>query len=570
MTKRVVVASGYFNPLHYGHVSYLEKARDLGTSLIVIVNNDIQAAHRRSKREKGGDLTLPARERVKLVRSLQCVDAAVEAVDQDESVAETLQVLHPDIFANGGGQKPTEQEIKVCEKLGIQMVDGLGIQLLSLTPYTQHYDWGKPRNESIVAALTGQQSPENTDTDEPDARKPFAEMWMGDHPSGPARVVSPGSSPRHANKPVHRSTSLQDVFRKTPSVLGPALQDTKQLPFLLKVLSIHKALSIQAHPDKVLAAKLHREKPDIYKDPNHKPEIAIALTDDFQALCGFREAAEVVQLSEHVPEIASIVGEDAINGLKASLGNAEAETEALKNAYTKMMHASDVNVVQQLHLLHSRAQRPPPDAPSFVKDALELVRKLYVQYQEDIGIFSVFFMNFARLNVGECLYMAQNVPHAYISGDIVECMACSDNVVRGGLTPKFKDIDVLCNMLRYEGGPPATVTPTELEKGIKLYADPDIEEFQVMHMHLEAGGQQRRLFSSEGPAMALNLKGFGTVTISGETREITPGKVFMLAAGVEPDIRAKTEMDVFVASCPPQYFRAPQCSPFHKGDKGDK
>ena len=240
-------------------------------------------AQRKSKH--GGDMTLPARERVKLVRSLQCVDAAVEAVDEDASVAVTLQLLHPDIFANGGGQTPTRQEIEVCERLNIQMVDGLGIQLLSLAPFTQHYDWGKPRNESIIAALTGQQSPHLTD--EPDARKPFAEMWMGDHPSGPARVVSPGTSPRNAgnDKVVHRTTSLQDVFHKTPSVLGPQLRDTKQLPFLLKVLSIHKALSIQAHPDKELAARLHRERPQDYKDPNHKPEIAIALTDDFQALC---------------------------------------------------------------------------------------------------------------------------------------------------------------------------------------------------------------------------------------------------------------------------------------------
>ena len=290
------------------------EARDLGTSLIVIVNNDVQAAPvlnnsvgpsvsleviffvfcrprqalRRSKRAQAEDMTLPARERVKLVRSLQCVDAAVEAVDLDDSVAETLQLLHPDIFANGGGRAPAQQEVQVCQKLRIQMVDGLGIQLLSLAPYTQHYDWGKPRNESIIAALTGQQSPHLTD--EPDAQKPFAEMWMGDHPSGPARVVSPGSSPRH-DRVVHRSTSLQDVFHKTPSVLGPALQDAKQLPFLLKVLSIHKALSIQAHPDRDLASRLHRERPDIYKDPNHKPEIAIALTDDFQALCTSAEVA---------------------------------------------------------------------------------------------------------------------------------------------------------------------------------------------------------------------------------------------------------------------------------------
>ena len=235
------------------------------------------------------------------------MDAAVEAVDEDDSVAETLQLLHPDIFANGGGQIPTKQEVQVCQRLRIQMVDGLGIQLLSLAPFTQHYDWGKPRNESIIAALTGQQSPHLVD--EPDARKPFAEMWMGDHPSGPARVVSPGTSPRNADKAVHRSTSLQEVFHKTPSVLGPQLQDAKQLPFLLKVLSIQKALSIQAHPDRELASRLHLERPHIYKDPNHKPEIAIALTDDFRALCILAEVAPAVLTHGcfHAPGAARVI-----------------------------------------------------------------------------------------------------------------------------------------------------------------------------------------------------------------------------------------------------------------------
>ena len=183
----------------------------------------------------------------------------------------------------------------------------MGIQLLSLAPFTQHYDWGKPRNESIIAALTGQQSPHLVD--EPDARKPFAEMWMGDHPSGPARVVSPGTSPRNADKAVHRSTSLQEVFHKTPSVLGPQLQDAKQLPFLLKVLSIQKALSIQAHPDRELASRLHLERPHIYKDPNHKPEIAIALTDDFRALCILAEVAPAVLTHGcfHAPGAARVI-----------------------------------------------------------------------------------------------------------------------------------------------------------------------------------------------------------------------------------------------------------------------
>mmetsp|Transcript_26536 Transcript_26536/g.76385 ORF Transcript_26536/g.76385 Transcript_26536/m.76385 type:complete len:143 (-) Transcript_26536:517-945(-) len=126
MSQKVVVASGYFDPLHYGHIEYLQRSKDLGDKLIVIVNNDKQAAH------KKGQAFMPARERVKLVRSLACVDAAIESVDDDKSVCKTLSIIHPDIFTNGGDQKNDSiPEAQVCAELGIHMVDGLGDKVQS-------------------------------------------------------------------------------------------------------------------------------------------------------------------------------------------------------------------------------------------------------------------------------------------------------------------------------------------------------------------------------------------------------------------------------------------------------
>jgi len=539
MTKRVVVASGYFNPLHYGHVSYLQKAKDAGTTLIVIVNSDKQAAltpwHDHGVRRQ------PARERVKVIRSLACVDAAVEAIDTDESVAATLRLLHPDAFANGGKRKATDQEAAVCRELGIEMIEGLGVELLMLTPYTQHYDWGKPKAQSIVATL-------GRAKDAPGAEsKPFAELWMGDHPSGPS-VVRCG---------LQRSSSpLQSVLRRTPSMLGSKLADQAQLPFLLKVLSIHKALSIQAHPDRELAARLHREKPDVYKDANHKPEIAIALSDDFQALCGFRPVEELTQLVEAVPELRSLIGEEAAEALEASLGNPVREGIALKMAYCNLMHSGDEVVGENLQRLLARFESTPEgQLPQLEESLRELIQRLHGQFGEDIGIFSVFFLNFVHMKVGECLYMAQNTPHAYLSGDIVECMACSDNVVRGGLTPKFRDIEVLCEMLDYVGAPPARIKPSELDSGVLLYADPAIEEFQVTHVKLSAGAERRICFSSRGPAMAFTCEGQGSVKISGKTEVLEPGVVFMLAAAAEALIVATADLSVFAACCPLEYFK---------------
>lgn len=431
----------------------------------------------------------------------------------------------------------------------------MGIQMLSLTPFTQHYDWGKPRNQSIIAELTGQCKANGAD-ESPSDTKPFAEMWMGDHPSGPSSVKTPSSGNKKFS--MHGS-SLNDVLQCSPSVLGKQLARDGKLPFLLKVLSIHKALSIQAHPDRARAAKLHAERPEIYKDPNHKPEIAIALTDDFEALCGFRPVPELVAILAEVPEVLALVGKAAYAELKSSLGDCKKESHALRKAYTKMMHASEELLCAQMHLLMARVKAPRESTSDFLEEAFDLVSKLYLQYGDDIGIFSVFFMNHVHMKRGECLYMAQNVPHAYLSGDIVECMACSDNVVRGGLTPKFKDVEVLCEMLDYRGAPPAVVKPVQLDDGVQLYADPDIEEFQVTHLHLAKGSSMRRLFSRAGPTMGFAYKGSGSLTISGEVKDISPGTVFMLGAGVEPEIKADMELEFFVASCPPQYFR-PDCT----------
>lgn len=126
MTSKIVCVSGYFDVLHIGHIEYLEKAKSLGDKLYVIVNNDEQATL------KKGRPFMPAVERVRLIRALKCVDAAIIACDKDRTVCETLRLIHPDIFANGGDQSNDSiPEASVCNELGIQLVDGLGAKIQS-------------------------------------------------------------------------------------------------------------------------------------------------------------------------------------------------------------------------------------------------------------------------------------------------------------------------------------------------------------------------------------------------------------------------------------------------------
>lgn len=126
MSKKIICASGYFDPLHFGHVEYLQKSKDLGDKLIVIVNSDHQASL------KKGKSFMPSAERVRLIRALDCVDAVVEAIDQDRTVCQTIAMLHPDVFAKGGDQTVQSiPEAKICNELGIQLVDGLGDKIQS-------------------------------------------------------------------------------------------------------------------------------------------------------------------------------------------------------------------------------------------------------------------------------------------------------------------------------------------------------------------------------------------------------------------------------------------------------
>lgn len=124
--KKIVVASGYFSPLHFGHVEYLQRSKELGDILIVIVNND------RQEILKKGKVFMPAAERVKVVRALECVDVAIESMDDDRTVCKTLALLHPHIFTNGGDQfNDTIPERSTCIKHGIELIDGLGEKIQS-------------------------------------------------------------------------------------------------------------------------------------------------------------------------------------------------------------------------------------------------------------------------------------------------------------------------------------------------------------------------------------------------------------------------------------------------------
>ncbi|CAD7930585.1 unnamed protein product [Amoebophrya sp. A25] len=294
--------------------------------------------------------------------------------------------------------------------------------------------------------------------------------------SSTSSLVADEGQQKHVNKHEGQHVVRQerlpllDVLQSDPDFyLGPATKsssssETRDLPFLFKVLSVGKALSIQVHPDKSLAEKLYREQPTVYKDPNHKPEIAIPL-GPFEALMAFRPKQEILFFVETIPELYVLTG-DIVAGAATAPGNGE-DQQVVPRLYAALMHQNAETVKEQVHSPHHEVHklverlrrvesgeevlRNDADATTspFTPALQRLILRLNEEFPGDVGVFSVFFLNYVQADRGNFLFCEAFVPHAYLSGDCVECMALSDNVIRAGLTPKFKDVDLLLQCVKY-------------------------------------------------------------------------------------------------------------------------
>lgn len=367
---------------------------------------------------------------------------------------------------------------------------------------------------------------------------------MGTHPSNPSKDLQTGRT-------------LLDLCAEHQSLLSEPVSAKygAKLPFLFKVLSVNKALSIQAHPNKKLAEQLHARDPKNYPDDNHKPEMAIAITP-FEGLCGFRPLGEVAHFLETVKPLRALVGEDEaaqfVQAAKDEGGDEASKKKALQKAFGGLMSSSADDIDKEINNLVALAKSEGADfaaggVPSTKGDVLvELVTRLHGQYGSDIGIFVLFFLNFVTLQPGEALFLVADDIHAYVSGDIIECMAASDNVVRAGLTPKFKDVSTLVDMLTYNYAPIdeqkmnpteypyATLNRTAYSSGseVMLY-DPPIEEFSVVRTLLHGEGAKATFDPLEGPSIVICTNGKGTIAVGDAKHEIEEGHVYFVGSTAE-------------------------------------
>ncbi|CDM28641.1 hypothetical protein DTO013E5_926 [Penicillium roqueforti] len=424
------------------------------------------------------------------------------------------------------------------------------IPLLRLQCGVNSYDWGKVGQESAAAKYAATTAAPDF-TIESD--KPYAELWMGTHPSLPS-------------KDVETQRTLLDMVQDNQALLSTDVSERfgGKLPFLFKVLSIRKALSIQAHPNKKLAEQLHARDPKNYPDDNHKPEMTIAITP-FEGMCGFRPLAEITHFLQAVEPLRTLVGNQAASEFEQIVkGNENSEEpavirknkEALRSLFTTLMESSSEKIETACKNLISAADNSPDSFATLAGDVetnptnpaelAALAKRLNGQFPNDIGLFVFFFLNFVKLQPGEGMFLKADDIHAYISGDVIECMASSDNVVRAGFTPKFKDVDTLTQMLTYSYAPieeqkiQATDYPYAIlnatayssASSVMLY-DPPIDEFSVIKADLNRTGAKATFDPIDGPSIFICTRGKGKITVSNKTEEVKEGYVFFVGATAE-------------------------------------
>ncbi|XP_011021254.1 PREDICTED: mannose-6-phosphate isomerase 1-like [Populus euphratica] len=414
----------------------------------------------------------------------------------------------------------------------------------------QNYDWGKKGTEgSEVARLYELNSGYDIAFEK---KKPFAEFWVGTHGSGPSFVVEGGVENGDSNG--SGSLSLKEWICKNPNVLGDKVLDKWgcDLPFLFKVLSVAKALSIQAHPDKELAKVLHKLHPTLYKDDNHKPEMALAVTE-FEALCSFISLEELKAVLRDVPEIVDLVGSAEVNQLLQinEQDHAEKVKSVLRSAFTHLMSASKEMTAEVISKLKSRLYTESETRQLTGKE--QLVLQLEKQYPADIGVISAFFLNYVKLNPGEALYLGANEPHAYLHGECIECMATSDNVVRAGLTPKHLDIQTLCSMLTYKQGFPEILKGFPLSPYITRYLPP-FDEFEVDRCILPRGAST--VFPAiPGPSIFLVVVGEGTMCTESSKDVVMEGDALFAPANTEISVSTPSELHLYRAGVNSRFFQ---------------
>lgn len=409
----------------------------------------------------------------------------------------------------------------------------------------RHYAWG---SATLLARLQ----------DRTPSGQPEAELWMGAHPAAPSSVTVNTTANNPDSTRTSASTALDALIASAPeATLGTALPIGRaasgaepQLPYLVKLLAAEQPLSIQAHPDRDQAragwdAENTREislnaAVRNYKDPNHKPEMLVALTD-FSALCGFRPP---VESADSFARLATLPGlGDAVSTALREFSHRLAAGD-LKGVFTALLDpegpwADDVeSPTYTMHIVEALQASSATQSDTALATAVRIAE----HHPQDPGVLVSVLMNRVQLAAGEAIFLTAGMVHAYLSGLGLETMAASDNVLRGGLTSKHIDVAELQRVVDFTPtvDPRITATlTTGTSPGVtRGHFDFPVEDFDVTRVDFTAAGTQDLSFT--GPQIIVCTAGGAQVAAASDTAETTGTTTEQLSPGQSVFVPAAT------------------------------
>ena len=399
-------------------------------------------------------------------------------------------------------------------------------KIARLKGVVQHYAWG---GTSFIPKLLGIEN---------EQEQVYAELWMGSHPRGEATLTAK-----------HQIYTLSNYIATEPAaILGEAVVKRfgPKLPFLFKVLDVQKMLSIQAHPTKAAAEIGFKKENEAgipltarhrnYKDDNHKPEVMVALSD-FWLLHGFKNQDQIEQVLNSVFEFSSL--------------QQHFVDKNIRHLYQVIMEMPQADVDQLLSPLKQRLL-PAFQANQLDKSSADYwAAQAFVTYPNycDRGIFSIYFFNLVELKKGEAIFQDAGIPHAYLEGSNMELMANSDNVFRGGLTPKHIDVAELLTHLVFDPITPQIIHGETLSDTEKSFPTPS-PDFSLTKIELS----ENQTHQSDGLAtisIVILMVGLASIESDQLFFIMKKGDVFLIPSNTPFTIIGLNEKtEIFRASVP--------------------
>ncbi|KAL4929107.1 RmlC-like cupin domain-containing protein [Aspergillus undulatus] len=390
----------------------------------------------------------------------------------------------------------------------------------------KHDPWGKLGKDSLAGNLWAQTPGSSGVSD----NERYSEMWMGTYPTVPARLLRTGET-------------LETYLSRKPELVGQDVQKrfANGLPFLPKILSFDKALPLQVHPDKRLAEKLHLQDPENFGDANHKPEIAVALSE-FELFAGFKPLKDIEALMSLKP----------LGQFVPANKSATFDDELLRQICLKFLQLPPDVVAETVKRLLSLPQEQFKEKnQGYVPGLLDRIAKQYSESDNGVLV-AVLLMNYMVLKPGEAVCVPADSIHAYLKGDILECMARSDNVLATGFCPRpdRNNAELFSRALSFK---PHNINEAVLsskksergELGKSVDYAPPFSEFNVLATRLGTG-EEERLKAIEGPSVLVVTRGSGELVVKEEKKlDLHQGAVFFVGAGVPVEVLSKEGIELF-------------------------